>query len=243
MNFKCSLCDYSTPLKHNAYLHINKKKKCGEGIPYIIDVKIDINCEFCKKPFATLRNLNKHLIICKVKKINLEQENKILKEKLAIAEALNNKPTTINTNNIAQQNIINVHLTAYNNPNLKDAEKYYKEAVKKIFMAVPTLIEKIHFNENNPENHNLVIKNARTKIAKVFNGKKWTSINEEQLLDELVDTYENLLNDYAMENNPKYITKMNIIKDRDTEEKVNEDLKTEVKKVLYDNRSIIKIKN
>lgn len=108
-------------------------------------------------------------------------------------------------------------------------------------MAVPTLIEKIHFNENSPENHNLCIKNARTKLAKVFNGKKWTTMDEEKLLDELVDTYENLLKDYAMENSPKYITKMNIIKDRDTEEKVNEDLKTEVKKVLYDNRGIIKI--
>lgn len=32
-------------------------------------------------------------------------------------------------------------------------------------------------------------------------------------------------------------------KDRDTEEKVNEDLKTEVKKVLYDNRGIVKVKN
>jgi hypothetical protein len=242
MNFGCSLCNYTTSLKHNANLHINKKNKCGEGVSVITELKIDISCEFCKKSFATKRNLGKHLGICKVKKINLEQENKVLKEKLAIAEALNNKPTTINTNNIAQQNIINVHLTAYNNPNLKDAEKYYKEAVKKIFMAVPTLIEKIHFNENSPENHNLVIKNARTKLAKVFNGKKWTTMDEEKLLDELVDTYENLLKDYAMENSPKYITKMNIIKDRDTEEKVNEDLKTEVKKVLYDNRGIIKIK-
>jgi hypothetical protein len=260
MKFKCSLCDYSSNVKKSVDRHINKKIKCGEGEASIIELSVDIYCEFCKKSITTVPNLEKHLKVCKVRKENIEKELLIKNEKikqleknLTESEALNKKPTMINTNNIshqtiahqyiAQQNIINVHLTAYNNPNLKDIEKHLSSSVKKIFMALPALVEKIHFNEDIPENHNLVIKNARTKIAKVFNGKKWTTMDEEQLLDELVSTYENLLDEYAALHNPNYITTMNTIKIRDSEEKVYDDMKIELKKVLYDNRNMIKIKN
>jgi vacuolar-type H+-ATPase subunit I/STV1 len=184
-------------------------------------------------------SLVRHLKVCKVKKTNLEKELdlkdikvKELEKENEILKAIASKPS------IGTQNNLKINLTAYNNPNLEDIEKHLKDSVKKIFMAVPTLIEKIHFNENNPENHNIVIKNDRTKLAKVFN-----VINEEELLNELVDTCESLLSEYANENGNKYNEKMNIIKNRDTEEKVYDDMKVEVKKVLYDNRDMIKIKN
>lgn len=243
--FKCSECDYSSPFKPNVKSHINKKTKCSTNTPTIITIILEIKCEFCNKLYASRQNLIKHLKVCKVKKTNLEKELNIEKEKvkkleeeLKIQTALAKKPT-IGT----QNNQFNIILTAYDNPNLKDLEKHLKASVKKIFMAVPTLVEKIHFNEEKPENHNLVIKNARTKLAKVFNGKKWTTVDEEQLLDELVDTYESLLIEYSNENNSMYTEKMNKIKTRDTSEKVYGDMKVEVKKVLYDNRDKIKVKN
>lgn len=245
MKYKCSLCEYSSDVKQHIIKHTNNKTKCGEGKADIIELKVDICCEFCKKSITTKQNLMKHLKVCKVKKHNLEKELiikeeqiKNLEKKVEILEAVANKPS-IGT----QNNQFNVILTAYNSPNLNDIEKHLKESVKKLFLAVPTLVEKIHFNEERPENHNLVIKNARTKIAKVFNGKKWTSIDEEELLNELVDTYESLLTEYANETGSKYSEKMNKIKTRDSEEKVYDDMKVEVKKVLYENRDMIKIKN
>lgn len=236
MIYKCSICEYSSGNKHCITRHFNKKIKCGDGIPIVTEIKTEIKCNYCNKNISTNAHLIKHLVVCKVKKEGLEEEVRILKEKLAISEALNKKPTTINNNQI------NIILTAYNNPNLENIEKHLKASVKKIFMAVPTLVEKIHFNNDIPENHNLVIKNARTKLAKVFNGKKWTTVDEEQLLDELVDTYESLLIEYSNENGSNYSEKMNKIKSRDSEEKVYGDMKVEVKKVLYENRDMIKIK-
>lgn len=233
-NFKCSKCGYNSDRKSNVKTHIDRLCKNSE----ILVVVSEIKCEYCEKQLTLKSNYNRHLKICKVKKAGLEEEVKILKEKLVIAEALANKPT-IGT----QNNQFNIILKAYNNPNLQDIEKHLKTSVKKIFMAVPTLVEKIHFNEEKPENHNLVIKNARAKLAKVFNGKKWKTIDEEQLLDELVDTYESLLIEYSNENGSKYTEKMDKIKTRDSEEKVYDDMKVEVKKVLYDNRDMIKIKN
>jgi hypothetical protein len=110
---------------------MNKKIKCGEGTPNIVELNINIYCEFCKKSVTTKSHLTKHLIVCKVKKEDLEEEVRILKEKLAISEALNKKPSTTIHN---QNNNININLTPWNNPSLpEDIEKYYRESVKKYF--------------------------------------------------------------------------------------------------------------
>jgi hypothetical protein len=256
MEFACSICEYTSERKEHIKKHINNKTKCGEGTPEIIEIQVEIICEHCNKSFKTRPNLKKHEKICKVKKSNVEEENKILKEKLAIAEALAAKATsapavTNNTNNIdnstniqTQNNII-INITPYNDPNLEGAEKYYLSALKKMFMSIPYIIEQIHFNTDFPENHNLCIKNYRTKLAKVFNGKEWKTMDEDVVINELIDTYERLLEDWA-EDKPtrmQYIERYKEIKDRDGKSKVYKDLKDEVKKLIYDKRDMIKIKN
>jgi hypothetical protein len=248
MEFKCSQCDYSSYNKHCVLKHLSKQTKCGEGTPTLIEKHIDIECDFCKKPFATKPNLNRHLKICKVKKSNLEKELIIEKEKndklereVEILKALIKKP---NTSIGTQNNNININLAPWNDPKLpEDVERYYRDAVKKIFLAVPTIIKYIHFNTAHPENHNICIKNARNKVAKVYNGKEWESIDEDILIRTLINDYEQTLEDYAEEKAPKYNEKMRVIKDRDSEEKVYDDLHTEVKRVIYDRNHMVKVKN
>ena len=242
--FGCSSCDYTSDIKRNVERHI--KSKCFDA--NIKQIEIEIICEHCNKSFTTKPSLRRHYKICKIKKANLEEENKILKEKLVLAEALalSQKSTTIinntdNSTNTVNNNII-IQITPYNDPNLEGAERYYKEAIKKIFMSVPTIIERIHFNAELPENHNICITNYRTKLAKVFNGREWKTMDEDRLIDELVNTYENLLEDWA-EDNPermKHIERYKEIKERDGAEKVLKDLKDEVKKLIYDKRAMIK---
>jgi hypothetical protein len=240
--FKCSICEYTSERKANIKTHIIKV--CNDA--NIVEIPSIINCEFCKKFFKTKPNLIRHLKTCKAKKANLEKELIIEKEKNdklekenQILKALVKKPsTTIGT----QNNNININLAPWNNPLLpEDVERYYRDAVKKIFLAVPTLIKYIHFNTEHPENHNICIKNARNKVAKVYNGKEWESIDEDVLIRTLINDYEQTLEDYAEEKNPKYIEKMNVIKNRDSEEKVYDDLHTEVKRVIYDRNHMIKV--
>jgi hypothetical protein len=147
-SFKCSGCEYKSDRKSNVKTHIDKMCKNSE----ILIVISKIKCEYCEKTFTLKSNHNRHLKICKVKKVSLEEEVKILKEKLAIAEALAKKPnTTIYGQNNNINNNINIQLAPWNNPSLpEDIEKYYREALKKLFLSVPTLIKQIHFNKDLP---------------------------------------------------------------------------------------------
>lgn len=89
------------------------------------------------------------------------------------------------------------------------------------------------------------ITNFRTKLAKVFTGKEWKTMKEDILFDELIKTYEGLLEDWA-EDHPermKYIEQYKQIKERDGESNVMKKVKDEVKMLIYDKRDMIKIKN
>jgi hypothetical protein len=246
--YKCSLCNYTTNYKTHINDHINRKNKCvPEGKPIALEIDLDFSCNYCNGSLTSKSNLTRHLKTCKVKKENLEKElivknNEVkeLKEEVKILKALNAKPNvTIGT----QNNQININLAPWNNPTLPDdVEKYYNEALKKLFLSVPTLIKQIHFNKDHPENHNICIKNARSGIAKVYNGKEWESMDEKDVIRTLIDDYESTLTDYAHEKNPKYNEKMKKIKDRDSEEKIYDDLHTEVKRVIYDRNHMVKTK-
>jgi hypothetical protein len=242
MKFSCSLCEYTSNSKHCIIRHISKKIKCGAGEPCIVEVKVDIKCEYCNKCYTINSNLVRHQKICVKKKENLERELIKKDEKIKELETqLAQKPNTIIG---TQNNIININLAPWNDPLLPDdVERYYRESVKKIFLAVPTLIKYIHFNTEHPENHNICIKNGRSKTAKVYNGKEWETIDEDQLIKTLIADYEQTLEDYSEVKKLAFTKKYQEIKDRDGEEKVYDDLHNEVKRVIYDRNHMVKIKN
>lgn len=78
MEFKCSICDYTSDRKHHVIRHVNGKTSCGEGIRELIEIPINTECEFCHKTFASRIYLNRHLLICKVKdKEDVKDKTKI----------------------------------------------------------------------------------------------------------------------------------------------------------------------
>ena len=66
MEFYCSECNYKSDKKAHVNNHLNKINKCGIN-PHIIEVKIEIKCEYCKKHYKytfIVRNiLNTHLLL------------------------------------------------------------------------------------------------------------------------------------------------------------------------------------
>lgn len=247
--YKCSGCDFLSDYRSTIVNHINKAKKCSTDLLEVIKLDIKIKCDYCEKELYDKNTKKRHLKTCK-KKISQENEEneRKIKDLENKVEELNSKlssssGSTIITNNIQQQNNVIIQITPYNDPNLEGLEKYYLMALKKLFMSVPTIIEKVHFNTEYPENHNICISNYRNKLAKVFNGKEWRTMDEDKLIEQLMNTYETLLEGWAEddEERMKYIEKYNDIKN--TDNKKIDEIKEEIKNMIYDKRGMVKIKN
>jgi len=199
MEFSCSICSYRTDKKANIERHINNKRKCGIGTPIIIEIPVTINCNFCKKTFTTVASMKRHLKICKIKKEQTEEEIakkdeqiRELKEKLAEAskKIINN---TTNNTNIINNNFITVQLRPYNDPKLpEDMDDIYEDAWSKK-KSISTFIERIHFNPDLPENHNICITNLKSKLVKVFTEQGWVTKDQDNIINEIIITTDHLM--------------------------------------------------
>ena len=59
--------------------------------------------------------------------------------------------------------------------------------MNKGFKSVPKLIEEIHFNDEKPENKNIMIPNKKENLVKVFQGDKWIYKNKRTLVARTKD--------------------------------------------------------
>jgi hypothetical protein len=92
MEFACSVCGYTSSEKKNTQRHINRKKSCGKGTKKIIEIPIEIKCEYCNKDFSNITNLKYHQKNnCKFKDHFLREENDRLREENKKLVRENNK--------------------------------------------------------------------------------------------------------------------------------------------------------
>jgi hypothetical protein len=235
MEFKCTGCDYTSLYKICIINHIKKKKKCSDN-PTIIEVHVKkIKCEFCGKDYKTKNTLVKHMKICN----NNKQQNMTINNQTINNQTINNT-TNNTTNNNTINNYITISLTPYNDPNMEGMQEYLEKAIKKTLMSIPSIIENVHFNDKYPENKNISITNKRENRAKVFNGKRWETVDKGRLITNIVDTYERELTNYAEEQgNTKFIENYETAKKQKNAEK---ELVDTVHNVIYDNSNKVNTK-
>ena len=77
-------------------------------------------------------------------------------------------------NKIENQNIT-ININAFGNENLEYIDdKAITECISRVYKSIPSLLEKIHFDPEHPENHNIKITNKKLPYASVMgNNKKW----------------------------------------------------------------------
>jgi len=251
MEYACSICTYVTDHKKHAEKHINRLNKCGEN-PQVIARPVSIVCEFCNKSYTTKRSLKRHYTVCKTKKQQEEDEaaKEIaeLKEKLARAEAkaeAKGGPQTV-INNYIQVNINGYRDTSFEHL----TDRHFKRAIGRMVNSVPQLIKDVHFNKKVPENHNIYISNIKNKYAMVYDGEKWCSKPQDQVIDDLISDQEYAIEEWLGEGDrfPKEMDKFNqYLEKKETEAPegggmIKDAIKEEVKLLLYNNRNLIRQK-
>ena len=61
MEFCCSVCKYTSFIKRDVARHVERKNSCGPGKKEIVEIPVEIKCEYCNKNFYTKSNLSDHI--------------------------------------------------------------------------------------------------------------------------------------------------------------------------------------
>jgi hypothetical protein len=243
MEFGCSVCQYTSKKKTNVTRHINKKQSCGTGIKEVIEIPIEIICEYCDNKFTIQGNLLRHQKDnCKSKVDILEKQLKEANEKnRELEKQLRNKPITINniTNNIIINNYENTSLD-------KLTDKIYNKIIKdsdEPYQIIPRLIKHLHCNPNIPENHNIRLsnRNKNQKYLEVYRNNHWEIEDKKSEISNIINDKETNISDWIGSKGEKYpeaLEKFNDYLEQKYDEETANLIKEEVEKLLYNNRDL-----
>ncbi len=255
VQYQCPRCGYKSS-KYNVKRHIKNinQKSCAlvlnDIVPteeHIIILNNSFNCEFCQKSYTTKSSLKRHQVTtCQTRIKQLESENARLQEKLKEVELKQQtNSTTINNPTFN----IQINVNGYRQTSFEHlTDRKYKRAIGRMIYSVPQMIENVHFDPKVPENHNIYISNIKNKYAMVWDGNKWCSKPQDQVIDQLINDQEYAIEEWLGEgdNFPKEMKKFNEYLEKkensNKAEEIKEVIKEEVKLLLYNNRKIITFK-
>jgi len=223
---KCSFCDVYFNTQASCRRH--EKHYCKEN-PDFVEKIIDAKN-------SKIKNLEKD-------KEALEKDNeKLEKEKKELYKQVSKLLDKVGDTTNIQNNII---LNNYGNEDLSHITDSIKTDMLNIpYCAIPKMIEAIHFNDDKPENKNIMLPNKKDNLVKIFQGDKWIYKNKNETITDLVDSKYNIIDDHYedLKNQDQILphvkttfTKFRKFYDEGDEEMI-EKLKNECELVLLNNR-------
>tara|TARA_B110000285_G_C15008357_1_gene555100 strand:- start:153 stop:1046 length:894 start_codon:yes stop_codon:yes gene_type:complete len=233
--YLCDCCNYCSKLKgdYNRHLKTMKHKhkieqtlpnKNNDEIVYTkytqsihkvyTNVQTEcINCEFCDKNFKSKQSMYRHKrLYCNIKKENYDNikdlKTMIHKQSSHINKLIDKVGTTNITNNTNTNNII--QLNNYGKEDLSHITDSMKtNLLKGPYNMIPKLIEQVHFNNDKPENQNIILPNKKENKLKIFTGDKWIYKNKDEVLNDLVDGKYFILDTHYENINKEELSKFN----------------------------------
>ena len=238
-NHPQNLTDFQNPLKNNPKI---------------------FQCKYCDKNFKHHSSLSKHVkYTCKKNKDEDLKElarllNETIKDKDSQLhkmqkhiERLTNKLQMQNiNNNITQYNLTNVNnvfLLDYSKTDYSHlTERDYITCIKDCNHCIKTLIEKVHFNKDKPENMNIYISSIKGNYVMVYKDNRWQIQNKKEHIDDLYNynevVLENWYDDYK-ETYPHIIQSFQrYLKNKDANQSINS-VKEEILVMLYNKRKLL----
>ena len=128
-------------------------------------------------------------------------------EKHSTPSAVNNTNNNTNShNNIETHNITNININAFGNENTDYLDdRAILACIDRVYKSIPSLLEKLHFDPNHPENHNIKINNKKLPYASVMgNNQKWKTVDRKDAIETMVQKGYNLLDEKYTDNKDKF---------------------------------------
>ena len=215
-------------------------------------------CLGCKKHFSKNCHMRRHEKKCSHKQHldkldDLERQMTLKEKRMRLVKTEECKPQTIIGNNNTQitntqnNNTVTVNILPYEHTDVSHlTDRDFQRAFNRASMCVPQILEKIHFDPEKPENHNVYISNMNNKYIKLHNGDRWNLRDREETIEDLFADaeymLENKLEIWQEEDDPKSeraTKKFQIYLEVKEKEVLYNKIKEELKLLLFNNRSLI----
>lgn len=207
MSFRCEICGIDFKTKQYLQKHITKSKLHQRRIE-ATDKYICV----CGKKYSHRQGLNVHKQKCNNHSIEItlrseledqkaafEKERAEMKAQIDLLLDKHASSTTMNntTTNIETQNNIHIHINAFGQENVDYIEgKTILACIDRVYKSIPALIEKIHFDPDHPENHNIKITNKKLPYATVMgDNSKWKTVDRKDAIETMVFNGYNFLDE------------------------------------------------
>ena len=161
-------------------------------------------------------------------------------------ERLTNKLQIQNvvTNNMNSHNQYNIKILNYNKTDYSHlTENDYMKCIADCNKCVKTMIEKVHFNKDKPENMNIYISSIKGNYVMMFKDNQWQIVNRKESIDDIFDKNEFEIETWYEEYKDKYphiIKSFNTyLKNKEEDDAMLNDVKDEIMVMLYNKRTMI----
>jgi len=225
-----------------------------------ISIKTSYDCKYCGKTYKYRSGLSKHIkYTCKknndedfkelARLLNENQKqiglkNKQIETMQKQIDKLANKLQIQNINNgTIINNTMNIQLLNHKDTDYSHlTPKDYITCIKDCNSCVKTLIEKVHFNANKPENMNIYLSNIKGRYLMIYKDNEWQIKDKKLQIDDMYDYNEYVLENWYDEYVEKYPSIVEsfktYLKNRDSNTLLN-DIKEEILVMLYNKRKMI----
>ena len=229
-------------------------------------------CKYCKKILQHHTSLSRHIkYSCKQnkdedlkelarlfnekeKKMNatdnaliqlIKDKDKQMEKMQKQIDKLANKLQIQNINNgtVNNHNTINIQLLNHSDTDYSHlTHNDYMACIQNCNKCVKTLIEKVHFNPNKPENLNIFLSNIKGKYVMIYKDNEWQIQNKKDQVNHLYDHNEMVLEtwyDEYKDKHPDIIHSFQRYLNNRDENHVLNNVKEEILIMLYNNRNMI----
>lgn len=224
----CNTCNFDFKNNQCYKKHLNTNRHIERST----NANIVVFTCICKKSYSYQQSLRLHQKTCELYKTSdkesapsknnnimssqvqqlrienndLRKELNELKAQVAFLLDKNMSQNTNCNNQTNNNNNITININAFGKENTEHIDdKAILSCIGRVYKSIPALLEKIHFDPEHPENHNIKITNKKLPYASVMgDNNKWKTVDRKDAIESMVLNGYNMLDEKYAENKEKF---------------------------------------
>lgn len=181
--WKCTTCYKEFRTERHAFAHVPKCKK----------IQSPLECNLCHETFLKRYSLARHKKQCTQPSsnqvnvpISTPSQNQVINNNTT-HNITNNVTNTTNNINNGTINNIHLHINSFGQEKL---EHITREFANRCFLmggyGVQPMLDKIYFDNDCPENHNVKLKSLKNKLVEVFREEQWIPAGMFEIIENML---------------------------------------------------------